>query len=234
VQPLIGIPPVFADRGRLRPGRALHALDARYPQAVEGAGGTPVLLPLQSDAATLADRLDGLLIPGGGDFAPERSYPAAVEFDLVAPEQLDFDRRLLARALERGIPVLGICYGMQLIAVHHGGRLIYDLPTERPDAGPHRLAEPAGLHGLRVEPRTRLAELLGAEGSAVNSRHHQAVAEPGAGLLVGARAPDGVIEAIERAEGPFCVGVQWHPERMDAHHRASVVGAFVRACAERG
>ena len=234
MQPLIGIPPVFADRGRLRPGHAVHALDARYPQAVEGAGGTPVLLPLLSDAAALADRLDGLLIPGGGDFAPERSYPAGVEFDLVAPQQLDFDRRLLARALERGIPVLGICYGMQLIAVHHGGRLIYDLPTERPDAGPHRLAEPAGVHELRVEPRTRLAELLGGEGSAVNSRHHQAVAEPGAGLRVGARAPDGVIEAIERVEGPFCVGVQWHPERMDARHRASVVGAFVRACAERG
>ena len=232
MQPLIGIPPVLADRGRS--GRAVHALDARYAQAVADAGGAPVLLPVQSDASALADRIDGLLVPGGGDFAPERSYPAAVEFDLVAPEQLDFDRRLLARALERGIPVLGICYGMQLLALHHGGRLIYDLPTDRPDASPHRLAEPEGLHALRVEPRTRIAELLAGEAALVNSRHHQAVSEPGAGLRVAARAPDGVIEAIERAEGPFCLGVQWHPERMPARHRASVVGAFVRACAERG
>ena len=234
MRPLIGIPPVFADRDRLRAGRALHALDARYPRAVEAAGGAPVLLPLQAEAAAVADRLDGLLIPGGGDFAPERSYPAGVEFDPVAPEQLDFDRRLLARALERGIPVLGICYGMQLLAVHHGGRLIYDLPTDRPDAGPHRLPEPGGLHALRVEPATRLASLLGDADGAVNSRHHQAVAEPGPGLRVGARAEDGVIEAIERADHPFCLGVQWHPERMDAQHQARVVGAFVRACAGRG
>jgi len=234
VRPLIGIPPVFADRGRLRPGRALHALDARYPRAVEAAGGTPVLLPLQSDAAALADRLDGLLIPGGGDFAPERSYPAGVDFDPVAPEQLAFDRRLLACALERALPVLGICYGMQLLAVHHGGSLIYDLPTDLPGAGPHRLAEPGARHALDVEPATRLAALLEGDGAAVNSHHHQAVSEPGAGLRVGARAADGVIEAIERAEGPFCLGVQWHPERMDAGHQARVVGAFVRACAERG
>ena len=234
MRPLIGIPPVFADRGRLRPGRELHALDARYPRAVEIAGGTPVLVPVQSDAASLALRLDGLLIPGGGDFAPERSYPAGVEFDPVAPEQLDFDRRLLARALERGLPVLGICYGMQLLAVHHGGRLIYDLPTDVPAAGPHHLSRPGERHALHVEPATRLAELLADADTAVNSHHHQAVAEPGAGLRVAARAEDGIVEAIERSEGPFCLGVQWHPERMDEHHQALVVGAFVRACAERG
>jgi putative glutamine amidotransferase len=157
-----------------------------------------------------------------------------VEFDPVAPEQLDFDRRQLACALERGIPVLGICYGMQLLAVHHGGRLIYDLPTDRPDAGPHRLPEPGGLHALRVEPATRLAELLAGDGAAVNSHHHQAVAEPGAGLRVGARAEDGVIEAIERDRGPFCLGVQWHPERMDARHQQRVIGSFLRACAGGG
>ena len=234
MRPLIGIPPVFDDRGALRPGRALHRLDARYPRAVETAGGTAILLPLQADAAALANRLDGLLIPGGGDFEPQRSYPAGVEFDPVSPEQLDFDGRLLARALERGIPVLGICYGMQLLALHHGGRLIYDLPTDLPEAGPHRLAGPGARHALHIEPATRLAELLARSGAAVNSQHHQAVAEAGAGLRVGARAEDGVIEAIERAEGPFCLGVQWHPERMDAGHQQRVIGSFVRACAGGG
>jgi putative glutamine amidotransferase len=230
VRPLIGIPPVRDDRGRLRPGRAIEYLDVRYVGALDAAGATPVCLPLQRDAASLVDRLDGLMIPGGGDFVPERSYPPGVEFDAASPEQLDFDREVLARALERGIPVLGICYGMQLLAVHHGGRLYYDIPTDLPAAGAHRLPEPEGRHRLRIEPGTCLAAILRGDGAAVNSRHHQAVAEAGAGLRVSARAADGVVEAIEGAGGVFCLGVQWHPERMDPEHRERVFGAFVRAC----
>ncbi len=204
----------------------------RYVGALDAVGATPVCLPLQRDPASLVDRLDGLLIPGGGDFVPERSYPPQVEFDATSPEQLGFDRELLARALERGVPVLGICYGMQLLAVHHGGRLHYDIATDLPAAGAHRLREPEGRHPLRIEPGTRLAAILPGDGAAVNSRHHQAVAEAGVGLRVSARAADGVVEAVERASGPFCVGVQWHPERMDPEHRERVFGAFVRACAE--
>jgi putative glutamine amidotransferase len=229
VRPLIGIPPVRDDR--LRSGRVIEYLDVRYARALESAGATPVCLPLQRDVAPLVDRLAGLLIPGGGDFVPERSYPAGVHFDAASPEQLDFDRRVLARALERGIPVLGICYGMQLLALHHGGSLLFDIATDLPAATAHRLPEPAGRHALRIEPGSRLAALLARDGAAVNSRHHQAVAEPGAGLVVSARAPDGVVEAIERPDGSFCLGVQWHPERMEAPHQERIFGDFVRACA---
>jgi putative glutamine amidotransferase len=231
VRPLIGIPPVRDDLGRLQAGRATLYLDERYVGALDAAGATPVCLPPQQDAAPLVERLDGLLIPGGGDFAPERSYPAGVEFDATSPEQLDFDRRLLARALARGLPVLGICYGMQLLALHHGGSLHYDIPTDLPAAGAHRLPEPAGRHALRIEPRTRLAEILARDGATVNSRHHQAVSEAGPGLRVCARAEDGVVEAVEGTRGAFCLGVQWHPERMEAEHQERVFGAFVRACA---
>lgn len=230
MRPLIGIPPVHADRGRLSPGRATLTLDLRYARAVEAAGATPVCLPLQQDASALVDRLDGLLVPGGGDFVPARSYPSGVEFDATSREQLDFDGRVLARALERGIPVLGVCYGMQLLAIHHGGSLHYDIATDLPAAGAHRLPEPGGRHGLRIDPGTRLAEILDGDAGAVNSRHHQAVALPGAGLRICARAEDGVCEALERVAGPFCIGVQWHPERMEASHRERLFGAFVRAC----
>jgi len=230
VRPLIGIPPVHDDRGKLSPGRTTLSLDFRYARAVEAAGAAPVCLPLQQDVSALVDRLDGLLVPGGGDFLPDRSYPAGVEFDATSRDQLDFDRRVLARALERGIPVLGVCYGMQLLAIHHGGSLHYDIATDLPEAGAHRLPESGGRHALRIEPGTRLAAILASDAGPVNSRHHQAVAEAGPGLRVCARAEDGVIEAVERVEGPFCIGVQWHPERMEEGHMERVFGAFVRAC----
>jgi putative glutamine amidotransferase len=231
VRPPIGIPPVLDDRGALRPGRPTSWLDLRYASALEEAGASVVCLPAQRDADALAARLDGLLIPGGGDFAPQRSYPPGVEFELVSPAQLEFDARLLACARARRLPVLGICYGMQLLAHASGGRLHHDLPSDLPAAAPHRLREPDGRHALRIERGSRLAGLLGDDGVAVNSRHHQAVAEPGAGLRVVARAEDGVVEALEAEGDAFCLGLQWHPERMDAAHRARVFGAFVGACA---
>jgi len=234
MRPLIGISLCLDERGRWHPTREYAYLECSYARALAESGATAVLLPVQNEVASLVDRLDGLLLPGGDDFAPPRAYPPEVHFEVVPPRQLAFDQALLAGALARHLPVLGICYGMQLLALHHGGRLIYDLPTDLPEAGPHRLAGPGARHALRIEPATRLAELLARSGAAVNSQHHQAVAEAGAGLRVGARAEDGVIEAIERAEGPFCLGVQWHPERMDAGHQQRVIGSFVRACAGGG
>jgi putative glutamine amidotransferase len=114
--------------------------------------------------------------------------------------------------------------------VRAGGTLHYHLPSDRADAGEHRLRDPAARHAVRIEPGTRLAAILGAGELGVNSRHHQAVARPGAGLRVSARAADGVIEAIESAELPFCVGVQWHPEDLDDPR---LLRAFVGACAAR-
>ena len=229
MRPLIGIPPCLDVRGRWHPERDTQYLDAAYARAVAQAGGVAVLLPAQDDAAGLAGRIDGLLVPGGGDFAPPQPYPASVAFDPVAPAQLDFDTRLLRAALARGLPLLGICYGMQLLALERGGSLLYDIPSDAPQAGPHQLPGAGDRHGLLVEPGSRLAALLGDAPATVNSRHHQAVREPGAGLRVAARAPDGLIEAIEGGDG-FCIGVQWHPEGLDGAHRERLFGAFVEAC----
>ncbi|HKA14671.1 MAG TPA: gamma-glutamyl-gamma-aminobutyrate hydrolase family protein [Myxococcota bacterium] len=232
MRPLIGIPPCLDERGRWRPAREYHYADAAYARAVAQAGGVPVYLPQQDGAAELAERIDGLLLPGGGDFAPDRAYPAGVAFDVVPERQLAFDRALLAATLDRDRPVLAICYGMQLLAIHCGGALHFDVPTDLPDAGEHRLADPRARHAIRVEAASRLRDVLG-EHAAVNSRHHQAVADPGR-ARVAARSADGLVEAVELPGARFALGVQWHPESLDADHREPLFGAFVRACAGDG
>jgi len=231
MRPLIGIPPCLDDRGRWFSGRTTQYLDTTYASAIEAGGGIPMLLPLQSDAAAAVERIDGLLLPGGDDFPPSHPYPEGVSFELASPEQIDFDGRLLDQAYAHNLPVLAICYGMQRLALHAGGTLHADIATDLPDAAEHRLPEGHGRHALCIEADSRLARILGVTPEPVNSRHHQAVADPGS-LRVSARAADGVIEAIERATGPFCVGVQWHPEKLDGPHREQLMGAFITACLE--
>ena len=228
--PLIGISACLDDRGRWKANRDYHYIDSAYASAIEAAGATPIYLPIQHDPSSLLRNLDGLLIPGGDDLPAPHDYPASVEFDLAPEMQLDFDRRLLAEALARRLPVLGICYGMQLLASVRGGALLYDIATDFPQAGPHRLAEAEGRHALQIEARTRLSEALGEYPPPVNSLHHQGVESPGVGMRVSARAMDGVIEAIEDENQPFCVGVQWHPEKLVGTHRDGLFGAFVTAC----
>jgi putative glutamine amidotransferase len=229
VQPLVGIPLCLDDRGRWREGRTYHYVHAAYARAIERAGGLAVYLPLQSDVRALIERVDALLVPGGDDLLPPRAYPPDVRFDPVPDGQLAFDRALLGSALARDLPVLGICYGMQLLALAHGGTLHYDIATDLPAAGAHRLPERDGRHALAIAPNTRLAAIAGASRARVGSRHHQAVSETGRELCVAARAEDGVIEAIERPAGAFCVGVQWHPETDADALSEALFQAFVAA-----
>ena len=133
-----------------------------------------------------------------------------------------------------GVPILGICYGMQLLALEFGGELVYDISSDLPSAGRHRLEGGDGRHGLVLEPGSRLADLLGPGPQAVNRHHHQAVAKPGRGQRVSARADDGLVEAIEAEDGAFQVGVQWHPERMPDPHRERLFAAFAAACGGGG
>jgi len=228
---MIGIPPCVDARERWRPGRVYVYTDHAYARAIDAAGGLPVMLPMQSEPEALVERLDGLLLPGGDDFPPDRTYPDDVEFDLAPEEQVAFDRGLLDAALARALPVLGICYGMQLIALASGGALHHHLPIDEPDASPHQLPERDGRHAITLEPGSVLARCLDEGGGqcSVNSLHHQAVARLGDGLAVTARSKDGVIEGIEAEEG-FVVGVQWHPEKLAGDGSARLFSGFVDAC----
>jgi putative glutamine amidotransferase len=234
MRPLIGVSMCLDDRGRYHARRETQHIDRAYARAIEESGGVPVLLPIQGAPASLLASIDGLVLPGGGDFVPQTPYPENVRFDPLPHALERFDRALLAGVRELEIPFLGICYGMQLLVLERGGRLHHDLATDVPEAGDHRLPEPEGRHPLSVLPGTRLSEVLAPTTQLVNSRHHQAVADPGPELRVCARAEDGVIEAVEDASAAFCLGVQWHPEGLDGPHRKALFGALVAAAERRG
>ncbi|HUR28360.1 MAG TPA: gamma-glutamyl-gamma-aminobutyrate hydrolase family protein [Planctomycetota bacterium] len=190
------------------------ALAHRYADAVLKAGGIPVVLaPVggPSDVQRLVEELDGLLLSGGDDFDMERfglgaTHPAAQR--TPGPKQ-DFDVLLARAALERKLPVLGVCYGMQLLALVEGGTLHQHLPEDRAGKREHR---GGAVHGVELQPASKLARVVGVERLDVVSRHHQAVATLGAAWRVVARDDEDLIEAIERPDLPFAIGVQWHPE----------------------
>ena len=231
-RPRIGIPLTLDDRGRWREGRDYHYIDRRYADAIVRAGGLALQLPIQPEVEPLLDAIDGLLLPGGDDFPSDGPLPPEVELDLVAEEQLAFDRALYREARIRSLPVLGICYGMQLMAHTLGGQLDAHLPSQRPEAAPHRLASEA-RHTVEIAEKSRLAEIVGTRSLSVNSLHHQAIRAPGPAHRAVAFAPDGVIEAIEPAGAGserWELGVQWHPEKQDDAESDRLFQAFIAAC----
>ncbi len=208
-----------------------QCLSLAYVRAIEAAGGVPLILPMLASAngaSQVAALLDGLLIVGGPGIT--RRLVGALPDDLPPVTALRdrADRWLYQRARRQGCPVLGICYGMQFINAMCGGAIYGDVMRETA-AGPHSPNRGREWHPVRIEPGTRLREILSVDELEVNSYHLQAVAEVGAGLRVSACSEDGVIEAIESEDG-MLLGVQWHPELMPATPCARIFEAFVRRC----
>jgi putative glutamine amidotransferase len=213
-RPVIGI----TTRHELETGRFYLARE--YVEAVEASGGVPVHVPLIPKASyieALFERLDGLLLPGSASDVSPSLYGREPQIKLgsVHPLRDETDMLALKAAEERRMPLLAICYGMQVWNVFRGGTLIQDIEAEVPGALKHEQGAPRDRpsHSVTLHAESLLARLAGSEKIYVNSHHHQALETIGRGLRATAWSADGLVEAVEDSEpNRWAVGVQWHPE----------------------
>ena len=223
-------PPLIGVTTSVLTGRAPEraALNAAYIAAVQRAGAVPVLLPPQLDEPAreaLWERLDGLVLTGGGDVDPARfGEPPHPTVSDVSADRDALELHLARRAVEEGLPLLAICRGIQVLNVALGGTLWQDVPSQVPGALVHQQTAPRHEPTHRVKllgEGTRLHAASGNRELAVNSFHHQAVKRLGEGLREVAWAEDGLVEGVELPGHPFAVGVQWHPEDLVGHDPAA-------------
>lgn len=198
-----------------------YELRAAYADAVLKAGGLPMVLPYSEDRSCIdawLDRVSGVVFTGGAFDVPPPLYGETPRDGLgeLKPARTSFELALMRGALQRKLPILGICGGMQLLNVALGGTLVQDIEKELPQAKPHQQShdrsQPA--HPVDVKDGTLLADCVGKGQLMVNSTHHQCVKVVPNELVAAAVAPDGVVEAIESRDHPFVLGVQWHPELL--------------------
>jgi putative glutamine amidotransferase len=192
-----------------------------------------VVVPIIDDRAALTEylnRLDGFLFTGGEDIPPQAyGQKKHVRTQVCHPRRFAQDRLLAELVLQREIPVLAICMGMQLVNVVYGGTLIQDIETDIQ----HTPIDEGNdsYHSIVLEEESLLHQILGATDLEVNSAHHQAVERLAPGLRVLARASDGIVEAVQMTDREFFLGVQWHPERIvDRSEQLRLFEAFVGAC----
>ncbi len=242
-KPLIGCT-TYRKTADQSPPIEIIGLMPAYIRAVEVAGGLPVLIPLgldDSDLLAIFERLDGLLLPGGGDINP-LVYGEPVNPTIWGVDD-DRDRvelLLARRGAESDKPILAICRGHQIFNVALGGTLWSDINSQMPDALKHDYYKirPRNelIHDVVIQPDSLLARSLGKTKTLVNSLHHQGVRRLAAGLTAVATAPDGLIEGTELTGHPFAISVQWHPENLVDHDPAmlDLFRAFVHAAANGG
>jgi putative glutamine amidotransferase len=235
-RPRIGIPM------RIEAPTDRFYLARQYSEAVEAAGGVPFhisLIPAPDYVTQVVESLDGILLPGSdSDVDPQRyGHQPHPRLGTVQPIKDRTDLLVLAAAEKKRIPVLGICFGMQVLNVYRGGTLIQDIESQVPNAIKHEQGAPRDRrsHSIKILSGSVLESLAGAEQSSVNSHHHQAIDSIGRDLIATAWSTDGLVEALEdpRAQ-PFVMTVQWHPEIGWENDELSqaIFGRFVREVRE--
>ena len=230
-KPLIAVTPVY-DAQEER-----YVLKGAYTQMLEELGALTVIVPLTADEDALdryLDLCDGILLSGGADIDPVH-YGDVNEglCGSISPLRDEAELVLCRKAVERDMPVLGICRGHQVLNVALGGTLYQDLKVQQGTTFQHAVLNPLGgmVHGVSIVPGSPLAELQGVESMMVNSRHHQAIRDVAPGLVIQASSPDGVIESVYLPGKRFVWGVQWHPESVwtISEENRKIAAAFVRA-----
>jgi putative glutamine amidotransferase len=211
-----------------------------YIESVIRAGGEPLVLETDEDPAEVLTRIDGLLLTGGPDVDPGLYGDAPHPTTDVDAGRDAFEIPLARQAMAQHVPLFAICRGAQVLNVAAGGSLVQDIPSAVDSDLPHSVTEQkdAVAHPISVAKGSRLAGAMGfaldLATCGVNSRHHQSVAEVAPSLVASAHSPDGVVEAIERPDAAFCLGVQWHPENFWRTGRfAALFDAFLRAARQR-
>lgn len=232
MKPYIGILPSF-DKEKKQ-----IFLDELYIDEVIRTGGIPVILPLSCDNMIIEEnlcRIDGIILSGGVDIDPKYYYRENTGKSHGITPLLDESENLyINSALEKDIPILGICRGMQALNVFCGGSLIEDIPSDYKTETIHNLDKPdVAFHKITVLPDNFLSDFIGFGEHTVNSYHHQAVDIIAPYFSVAAVAEDGIIEAIYRTDKKFVLGIQWHPERNQDKvlDNKKIVEGFIKICA---
>jgi len=217
-----------------------YALRKNYIDSVIQAGGVPIMLPYQHDnIKDIVTLIDGLIIPGGYEDIDPKFYNQKITTNRITTNDVraNFEFALLKEALEKDIPFLGICNGMQVLNVLLGGDLIQHIPDYILSKINHEQPHPKHVpsHPIIIKPDTIISKLAGGHKEImVNSTHHQAVHNLGNNLIISATAPDGVIEAIESISSKFAIGVEWHPEYLnDNNLDFNLFKGLIQACVNK-
>jgi putative glutamine amidotransferase len=237
--PLIGITCSRVTGGAWGMHSLGHFMDytfSEYSQAILHSGGAAVIIPAAQDRKSLErilSSVQGLILSGGPDVHPRRFGEEPLAGLGEVDETLDRMELMAAGlAVEKNLPVLGICRGIQVLNIALGGTLYQDIPSQLPESICHapKADKAVNTHMVRIEPGSRLHRLFGKREIWVNGKHHQSVKDVAPGLVVTARAKDGVIEAVEFPGKRFVIGVQWHPEGTwrDDPHSGKLFQTFVK------